>query len=211
VADKDEFSAWGFDPEGEGQKAMTHWGHLIFGAPGERLKGLGMRYTPAYKMIDQWHGNLMYPNRQDYTEVRKLVRSWQREQGEAPFLGGEMPKNYNYYKVFEAMRDGNLDEITDAVVQYKKWAQTEGLKSEDARLRLRSSLSSRQPVNLAEGRKAVFFKSLPEDKRITAESEDKRYNTILNRITKQPGIPAKPARPAQPAKPSQGGNWYAAH
>jgi len=34
-----EFSAWGFDSISH-QKAMQTWGHLIFGAPGERMKGL---------------------------------------------------------------------------------------------------------------------------------------------------------------------------
>jgi hypothetical protein len=33
-----EFSAWGFDTISR-QKAMNTWGHLIFGAPGERMRG----------------------------------------------------------------------------------------------------------------------------------------------------------------------------
>jgi len=190
--------------------ALTGMGHYEGTPWARRLQSLAARYSPLYKVIRNQWTSLVYPSRGRYNRARKHVRAWQVSQGEDPYRGGRgAPTNYHYYRVFETIRDGNYDDIDEALAAYKTWAKEQGRTGEKARTGLRSSLRSRQPINLAAKRQKAFLKSLKPELRRELQAENKRYNAIVDRITRKPGVLPRPPSPPSPPKPTSGGSWYA--
>jgi radical SAM superfamily enzyme len=187
---------------GQGRYAGTPWAR--------RLRDLGATRMPMYRMARNWWDRLMYPMRQDYQTTRKLVRKWEKDQGRTFPYGEPGRRNFYYYRVFEAIRDGDDDALSQAIATYKDWAKEQGWDAERARNGLRSSLDTRRPINLSGADRQAFLDSLTPEQRDTALALDSYYRARRDRITRRPGIPPRPPRAPGAPRPPQGGNWYAA-
>ncbi|MCX7429355.1 MAG: diguanylate cyclase [Planctomycetia bacterium] len=154
-----------------------------------RLRDLGLQYTPAWRAIDNWHTKTVYPSRADYSGVRSKVVQYNRGRGIEPTAGfvGDV-KKYSYSVVFEAIRDGNEDGLADALKYLADEGHKAKLDGKTVRDHLRMSLMSRRPINLStdpkDNQRQKFLKTLSETDRAKAIAEERRYELIMNRITK---------------------------
>jgi len=186
---------------GTGQYTQAPWS--------ERLKRLGLRYSPAGKAIYNWLGRIEAPMREDYYTTRSLVRVWLKKRGEEPSGGRAEGRNPLYYALFEAIRDDNPQDIKTALADVKQWARTvKRWPSEQARRNLQSSLDARRPINLRPERRKVFLEGLSQEDRELVIAVDELYMVYRNRITRRPGVPIRPAKAMKPKRPQRGGDWY---
>lgn len=161
-----------------------------------RLEMLGVKFSPAYKAAKGWFASQTAPSREKYTFTSKMVRKFNKDRGvEPPYVQGK--RNWKYYEVFEAVRDGNQAAVDEALEGYRTWATDQGWDAEKARKGLAQSLNSRRPVNLNKEAAKKFLAGLPAVRRTLAEQENERYKALVDRITRKP--------------PGYlGGNWYGA-
>ena len=161
-----------------------------------RLDMLGVKFSPAYKAAKGWFASQTAPSREKYTFTHKMVRKFNKDRGvEPPYVQGK--RNWKYYEVFEAVRDGNQAAVDEALEGYRTWATDQGWDAEKARKGLAQSLNSRRPINLNKEAAKEFLAGLPAIRRTLAEQENERYKALVDRITRKP--------------PGYlGGNWYGA-
>ena len=176
----------------------------------ERLERAGLRFSPAGRTVRNWYDRFVYPQREEYRQVRRQVLRFNEERGVKPRYGTG-GRNPHYYHIFEAVRDHDRAALEVSLNNYKEWAKAQNLSSEEARTRLQSSLQSRRPINLSEKNKKAFFQTLDPFKHAMAERAARDYEELLKEAIQRPGVrprPPRPKQPKQPRRPGTGGDWY---
>jgi len=189
--------------------AIIGWGRYKDAPWGRRLQQLNLQYNPAFALIQRRLMNWTYPDREPYYDARREVRGWEKKTGqERDVVGRDIPKNWYYERIFEAIRDGDMDDFGNAVQSYKDWAREQGRTGEEARSLLRQSLMARSPVPLAQKRLNEFLSSLPDKKRQKIEDTLNTYTQRVDMLTRRPGVPPRPKKPQGTAPKPPGPDWY---